>query len=143
MPADGPDLAALGAALRHLIRSSYRMHPDALTTVDAWQDVAGLVGELLVSQQKYGATVARTQRNQPMSLAAEMRWGLLPPLTFRCPDVALAGIVHPSLGNGLAPGGGPGPGPRRRRPPRRRAAGARDVPTRPRNPWNLTTRSSP
>lgn len=187
MPTPQGELTRLGATLRHLVRASYRMHPDAVTksvaeaaehlggrdvlilladldqvalraltpvgpdpgplvvdsteagrafreempvteatttgrrlwvpvldsaerlgvlgvvddgtvSVEAWQDVAGFVGELLVSKQQYGDTVARTQRSRPMSLAAEMRWGLLPPLTFSCDDVAISGIVHPSHG---------------------------------------------
>lgn len=187
MPTPEGELTRLGAALRHLVQASYRMHPDAVTasvaeaaehlggrdvlilladldqvalraltpvgpdpgplvidateagrafreevpvtepegggrrvwvpvldsaerlgvlgavddgevSVEAWQDVAGFVGELLVSKQQYGDTVVRTQRSRPMSLAAEMRWGLLPPLTFSCDDVAVSGIVHPSHG---------------------------------------------
>jgi hypothetical protein len=63
-----------------------------------WEAVASLVGELIVSKSHYGDHVTLRRRGAAFSLAAEMRWGLLPPLTFTSPDVTIAGAVHPSHG---------------------------------------------
>ena len=68
---------------------------DGEVPLDSWMDVAGLLGELLVSKAQYGDSIAFTQRVTPMSIAAELRWGLLPPLQFVSPSVTIAGIVHP------------------------------------------------
>jgi len=38
------------------------------------------------------------RRRAQFSLAAEMRWSLLPPLTFTSPDVTIAGFLQPSHG---------------------------------------------
>src|SRR3546814_19526735 len=38
------------------------------------------------------------KRNGPFSLAAEMRWALLPPLTFPAPEASIAGFLQPSHG---------------------------------------------
>lgn len=63
-----------------------------------WETVASLIGELIVSKSLYGDHITLRKRGAPFSLAAEMRWGLLPPLTFTSPDVTIAGVVHPSHG---------------------------------------------
>lgn len=60
------------------------------------QHVASLLGELLVSKRRYGDTLERARRTRPMDLAAELRWSLLPPLTFACPTVSIAGILQPA-----------------------------------------------
>ena len=71
---------------------------DATVPVDAWELVATLVGELLVSKSTYGDAIVLDRRRPPFSLAAEMRWGLLPPLTFVTDAVVLSGILSPSFG---------------------------------------------
>ena len=57
-----------------------------------------MVGELISSKAHYGDHITLRKRGEPFSLAAEMRWGLLPPLTFTSPDVTISGFVQPSHG---------------------------------------------
>jgi hypothetical protein len=74
------------------------------TTVDAvddgvkhrWSMLAGLIGELVVTKSRYGDALSRARRVRPVSLAAEMRWALLPPLTYTSPSVLITGIVEPA-----------------------------------------------
>jgi hypothetical protein len=63
-----------------------------------WETVASLVGELVVSKADYGDHITLRKRTTPFVLAAEMRWSLLPPLTFTGPDVTIAGFLQPSHG---------------------------------------------
>jgi Stage II sporulation protein E (SpoIIE) len=58
--------------------------------------LATLVAELILSKDQYTDRYALTRRRQPMSLAAEMQWQLLPPLTFRTPRVVIAGLLEPA-----------------------------------------------
>lgn len=67
-------------------------------SIDDWLSVASLLGELVVSKEKYGDLISRVRRRRPVSLAAEMRWSTLPPLTFSSPLVTVAGILQPSYG---------------------------------------------
>ncbi len=58
--------------------------------------LAGLVAELVVGKGAYGDRMVKARRSRPLTLAAEMQWGLLPPLTFATSQVAIAGILQPS-----------------------------------------------
>ena len=71
---------------------------DGSVRPDVWESVASLVGELIVSKSQYGDHITLRRRRNEFSLAAEMRWGLLPPLTFTSPDVTIAGFLQPSHG---------------------------------------------
>ena len=64
--------------------------------VDDWLAVTSCLGELVVSKEAYGDRIATTRRRRSVSLAAEMRWSLLPPLTFSSPRVSVTGILQPS-----------------------------------------------
>lgn len=57
---------------------------------------ASLVAELLVTKTAYGDDLVRARRRQRMSLPAEMQWSLLPPLTFGCAEVTIAGALEPA-----------------------------------------------
>ncbi len=59
-------------------------------------DLAEVVAQLIRTRQQYSDTFHRARRLQPMSLAAELQWSLLPPLDFRCDEVAVAGLVEPA-----------------------------------------------
>jgi serine phosphatase RsbU (regulator of sigma subunit) len=59
-------------------------------------DLAILIGELVVTRGLIGDEVALTRRSQDLSLAAELRWMLLPPLTVSLPEVAVSGILEPA-----------------------------------------------
>lgn len=58
--------------------------------------LGSLLGEIIMSKSAFGDGLARAKRTQPMSLAAELRWGLLPPLSFENSDVAISGVLEPA-----------------------------------------------
>ncbi|MFF7648989.1 PP2C family protein-serine/threonine phosphatase [Streptomyces sp. NPDC007983] len=58
--------------------------------------LAGLVADMLVTKNSYTDQFFRARRREPMSLAAEIQWALLPPLTMITPQVAVAGILEPA-----------------------------------------------
>lgn len=61
-----------------------------------WTALASLLGELAVTKSAYGDAIALARRTEGVSLAAEMRWTMLPPLTFSSPDVTVSGILEPA-----------------------------------------------
>ena len=58
--------------------------------------LASVLGELVMTKTLYGDTIVRLRRLAQMGLAAEMQWSLLPPLTFACPQVAIAAALEPA-----------------------------------------------
>lgn len=62
-----------------------------------WCDrLATLVADLVVTKGRYGDVFFLTRRRRDMTLAAEMQWQLLPPLTITTPRVVVAGVVEPA-----------------------------------------------
>ena len=60
------------------------------------EDIAGLVSELIVSKTQYGDALVLARRQEQMTLAAELRWAMLPPTTFSADRVALACVLEPA-----------------------------------------------
>jgi Stage II sporulation protein E (SpoIIE) len=60
------------------------------------EQFSGLLGELIVTKDLYGDALTVARRRHEMSLAAEMQWELLPPLTAATPNISIAGILEPS-----------------------------------------------
>ncbi|WP_328955684.1 PP2C family protein-serine/threonine phosphatase [Kitasatospora purpeofusca] len=58
--------------------------------------LAALVADLLVTKSGYTDRIFQARRVEPMSLAAEIQWSLLPPLSMTVPRVAVAGILEPA-----------------------------------------------
>jgi hypothetical protein len=58
--------------------------------------LAGLVADMLVTKSSYTDQFFQARRLEPMSVAAEIQWSLLPPLTMITPQVAVAGILEPA-----------------------------------------------
>jgi len=58
--------------------------------------VAAVVASMLVSKQLYGDRIELTRRLRPMHLAAELRWTMLPPLTYVDDRVSVSGILVPA-----------------------------------------------
>ncbi len=58
--------------------------------------LAGLVADMLVTKNSYTDQFFQARRRQSMSVAAEIQWSLLPPLTMVTPQVAVAGILEPA-----------------------------------------------
>jgi serine phosphatase RsbU (regulator of sigma subunit) len=58
--------------------------------------LASLVALILVSKRACSDTMSRLVRRQPMSLAAEMQWALLPPRSFGTAEVAVSSALEPA-----------------------------------------------
>src|SRR4051794_36687614 len=58
--------------------------------------ISGLVADLLVTKHGYSDLFFGVRRDEPMSVAAEIQWSLLPPLAMIMPRVAVAGILEPA-----------------------------------------------
>jgi len=56
----------------------------------------GLIAELVVVNEAYTDIFAQLRRRKTMSLAAEIQWDLLPPLTFASDRVVIAGSLEPA-----------------------------------------------
>jgi hypothetical protein len=69
--------------------------PDAglLAALDRF---AAVVAELVVLKTAYGDSMVTARRTAEIGLAAEIQWGLLPPLSFSCPEVTIAGSLEPA-----------------------------------------------
>lgn len=72
---------------------------DESATVAA-ETVAHLLVLLLVSKRRYSDAVVRARRSRPLSPAAEIQWGLLPPLACSANGLALSGILEPAYSIG-------------------------------------------
>lgn len=57
---------------------------------------ATLAAELIMTKTMYGDTLVRLRRTKDMSLAAEMQWSLLPPMTFASRTLTIAGGLEPA-----------------------------------------------
>ena len=69
---------------------------DGELPMSTWTDYASLIGELVMGKRAYGDSMSMLQRTGQLSVAAEMRWSMLPPLTFSSPAVSISGILQPS-----------------------------------------------
>ncbi|KAB1143485.1 serine/threonine-protein phosphatase [Streptomyces luteolifulvus] len=58
--------------------------------------LAGLVADMLVTKHSYTDQFFLARRLEPMSVAAEIQWSLMPPLAMAVPQVAVAGILEPA-----------------------------------------------
>lgn len=58
--------------------------------------LATLVADMLVTKDGYTDLFHLARRREPMSVAGEIQWALLPPLVLSVPQVALAGILEPA-----------------------------------------------
>ncbi len=57
---------------------------------------AALVAELILVKNAYGDLFARVRRRRPLSLAAEIAWNLLPPLTFGTDRLVISCVLAPA-----------------------------------------------
>ena len=58
--------------------------------------LAGLVADMIVTKDAYTDLFFQARRHAPMSVAAEIQWSLLPPLSMTVPQVEVAGILEPA-----------------------------------------------
>jgi serine phosphatase RsbU (regulator of sigma subunit) len=55
---------------------------------------------VLVGKRRYTDAVLRSRRSEPLSVAAELQWDLLPPLTCSTEEVSVSGILEPAYSIG-------------------------------------------
>jgi hypothetical protein len=63
--------------------------------VDEVRVLAGLIAEIVMTKQAYGDLFEKVRRRQPMTVAAELAWRLLPPLTFGTDEIVISGVLAP------------------------------------------------
>jgi hypothetical protein len=57
--------------------------------------VAGLAGHLVATKLPYGDVLKVARRSTPLTVAAELLWQLVPPLTFTSRDVVITAVLEP------------------------------------------------
>jgi phosphoserine phosphatase RsbU/P len=62
--------------------------------------VSNVVAHVLMSKLQQSDLLATTRRKQPMSVASELLWQLLPPRTVGTESIALAAVLEPAYGVG-------------------------------------------
>jgi hypothetical protein len=55
-----------------------------------------LLAEILANKASYGDVIAQTRRTRDLSVSAEIRWAMLPPLTFKGRNVTISGVLEPA-----------------------------------------------
>jgi serine phosphatase RsbU (regulator of sigma subunit) len=77
---------------------AFDFHDAAVTraTDDELHAFAALVAELVLTKSAYGDLFHVVRRREPMSLAAEIAWRLLPPLTFGTERVVISAVLAPA-----------------------------------------------
>ena len=58
--------------------------------------LAALVADMIVTKDAYTDEFFQARRRAPMTVAAEIQWSLLPPLSMTVPQVEVAGILEPA-----------------------------------------------
>lgn len=58
--------------------------------------LATVIAEMLASKTQFGDGIELARRTRDMDLAAELRWAMLPPLTFTEPRFAVSGVLQPA-----------------------------------------------
>ncbi|MFJ9940742.1 PP2C family protein-serine/threonine phosphatase [Streptomyces erythrochromogenes] len=58
--------------------------------------LASITADMMQTKNGYTDLFFRTRRGEPMSVAAEIQWSLLPPLSMVIPHVAVAGVLEPA-----------------------------------------------
>ncbi|HSP03787.1 MAG TPA: PP2C family protein-serine/threonine phosphatase [Acidimicrobiales bacterium] len=70
---------------------------DVATAAEA---IVQLLVLLMISKRRYTDIVHQTRRAEPLSVAAEMQWALLPPLACSTDHVSASGILEPAYAIG-------------------------------------------
>ncbi len=81
--------------LLELVHPNWSQDQDQL--LDAVVRVLTLV---LVSKRRYTDALLRARRAEPLSLAAELQWDLLPPLSCSTAEVSVSGLLQPAYSIG-------------------------------------------
>jgi serine phosphatase RsbU (regulator of sigma subunit) len=76
-----------------VLELEFDLEPEA--ELDEVANFAGLVAEVVIAKQAYGDFFERVRRRLRMSIAAELAWRLLPPLTFGTDRLVISGVLAP------------------------------------------------
>lgn len=68
--------------------------------MEEWEEFASAMAALIISKGRHTDVYFQARRRQDMTLAAEMQWQLLPPLSVYDPRLALSGVVEPAYAVG-------------------------------------------
>jgi serine/threonine protein phosphatase PrpC len=94
---DGSErLGVLAVTLSGVALNDSDDDPTRAPVAERLRGFASLAGELIMTKTLYGDTIVRLRRRAEMGLAAEMQSSLLPPLTFACPQLSVAGVLEPA-----------------------------------------------
>lgn len=74
------------------------------TTLDSINDddrrllrrLASLTADIIVTKSAYTDWFFQARRRRPMTMAAEIQWSLLPPMSMATPQVSVAGVLEPA-----------------------------------------------
>ncbi|WP_253838241.1 PP2C family protein-serine/threonine phosphatase [Actinokineospora globicatena] len=69
--------------------------PDDRVVRERCWTLAGLIGHLVVSKRSYSDRLHTLRRSQPLSVASELLWQLLPPQTFASRDLVVSATMEP------------------------------------------------
>ncbi|GAB2809097.1 PP2C family protein-serine/threonine phosphatase [Lentzea nigeriaca] len=69
---------------------------DSKCTVDNLKALASLLALMLVSKRPHSDTFQRLVRTRPMTVASEVVWPLMPPLTFATDSLVLTAVLEPA-----------------------------------------------
>lgn len=67
---------------------------------DVLEDALRILVLTIVSKRRYTDVILRTRRARPLSVAAEMQWDLLPPLSCSTAHAAISGTLEPAYSTG-------------------------------------------
>ena len=70
--------------------------PDDTRLHEALGPVVALLGHLVAVKNRYGDAIGRVRRHRSRTVAAELLWQLMPPLTFGNDRLVVAGVLEPS-----------------------------------------------
>jgi serine phosphatase RsbU (regulator of sigma subunit) len=69
---------------------------DARPDVEPLRVLSSLTAELVMSKRAYGDAFEIARRRSPLTVAAELLWQLLPPLTFATDEIVITGFFVPT-----------------------------------------------
>ncbi|HET6394275.1 MAG TPA: PP2C family protein-serine/threonine phosphatase [Blastococcus sp.] len=84
-----------GAERAGVVELLYPGEVDEATEEEA-RHFASLLAELAVTRDAYSDVFAKLRRSRPLSVAAEIQWELVPPLTFGSDRIVVTGALEPS-----------------------------------------------
>ncbi|MEX2654954.1 MAG: PP2C family protein-serine/threonine phosphatase [Acidimicrobiia bacterium] len=87
-----------GANRVGLLELEYDETPDVPSSLS--DEVLALFVLLLMNLKRYSDEWERAKRVEPLSVAAEIQWGLLPPLNCNTPEVSIGGMLEPAYSIG-------------------------------------------